>query len=95
MIQAVSHWPVNAMTRVQSLDNGCRFCGEQNGTGTGFCGVSPGSNIPPVLHTHSFVWHRPYKILAINSVVKQHAEFNFVNLVTYCQTLVSNTWTHS
>jgi hypothetical protein len=40
----------------------------------GILRISPVTIIPPLLHTHSFIYHRRCILLAINSVVKQHIE---------------------
>jgi hypothetical protein len=61
MAKAVSRRPYTAEARV-SFQMGSRgiFIGKR-GTGTGFSlstSVSPVSIIPPMLHTHSFIYHR-------------------------------------
>ena len=69
----VSRRPLSAKFRVRSHISSCEICGGQSGTVTGFSSstlVSPGSIIPPTLHTHSFIHHRRCINLAIDSILK-------------------------
>ena len=45
----------------------------------------PGSIVPPMLHTHSFTYHRHYNISAIGNVVKQRGTKTsiFCNISVY------------
>jgi hypothetical protein len=59
--QAVSRRPLTAEETVRSQVNACEICGGQRGTGTGFSPSTPVSSvsiIPPMLHTHSSIYHR-------------------------------------
>jgi hypothetical protein len=50
-----------SMARVRFQASPCEICDKQSGIGTGFSpstSVSPVSTIPPMLHTHSFIYHR-------------------------------------
>ena len=61
--KAVSHRLLTAETRVQSKARPYQFYGEESGTGTVFLRLFRSclfSSIPPVLHTHSFIYHRCY-----------------------------------
>jgi hypothetical protein len=72
-LQAVSRRPLIADARVRSQVTQCEICGGQSGIGTRFSPstpVSPVSIIPPMLHTHSAIYHRRYTIAATNSAVK-------------------------
>ena len=60
MAQAVSRRPLAVEVHVRSQDSPCETCGGQSGTLTVFSpstSVSPVSIIPPLLHTHSFIYH--------------------------------------
>jgi hypothetical protein len=62
-----------AVASVRSQASQCVICGGQSVTGTGFfssVSVSAVSVTPSLLCTHSFICHRHYKIVAIESVVK-------------------------
>jgi hypothetical protein len=64
MAQAVSRRPLTEEARVRSYVRPCEIFGRRSGTGTGFSPstpVSPVSIIPPMLHTHSFIYHRRCK----------------------------------
>jgi len=58
-----------------SLRTVCRICDGRNGIGACF---SPGTSISlcqhrsPVLHPHSFLYHRRYTVSATDSVIKHH-----------------------
>jgi len=60
MAQAVSRRILTAEARLQSHTSPCGICGGLSGSGTGFSpstSVSSVSIIPPLLHTHSFIYH--------------------------------------
>ena len=67
-------WPVAVETWVHSQASPY---GEQSGNEDKFSEYvlqfSPATVIPPMFHTHSLIYHRRYKILARDSVVKQHS----------------------
>jgi hypothetical protein len=61
MAQTISRRPFTAQTRIRYQARICKICGDRIGAGTGFSpstSVSPVSIIPPMLHTHSFIYHR-------------------------------------
>ena len=51
-----------------SVDVG--FCGGRSGTGTSLSRSSPVTIIPPLLHTHSFTFHRFCSLLMLDIKVK-------------------------
>jgi hypothetical protein len=68
-------WPVAVEARVHSQASPQ---GEQSGNeDTLFCEYVlqflPATDIPPMFHAHSSIYHRRYKISARDSVVKQHS----------------------
>jgi len=73
LTQAVSHHLHCAEARVRSQAGTCRICGGQSNYVTRFYGnmsVSPVSIIPPVLDTHSYIYHRHNVTFTTDSVVK-------------------------
>ena len=59
--QAVDRRPLTKKDRVQIQANRCVICHRPSGTGLYFSpstSVSPVSIIPPMLHTHSFIYHQ-------------------------------------
>jgi hypothetical protein len=65
VVSCVSH---TGATWVQCQANQCWICGGQSVNGTGFS--SNTSNPAVSVTTHSFIYRRPYIILAIDSAVK-------------------------
>ena len=58
--ETFSHWHLNTEVGVQYQSNPCEICGGQCGTGTGFSlsnSVFHISTIPPILHSHLFMYH--------------------------------------
>jgi hypothetical protein len=61
MAEAFSRRLLSTETRFRSQVSPCEICGSQSGTVTGLSQstpVSPVSIIPPMLHSHSFIYHR-------------------------------------
>jgi hypothetical protein len=68
MAQVVNRWPVTAEARIRSHCSTCGMCGGRVGAWTDFSpdtSVFHDSMIPPVLHTHSFIYHRSFAALVI------------------------------
>jgi len=69
--QPVSHRAVTEKDQVQPKLSPCGMCDGQSGNGTGFSLSTedfPHSIIPPMLHTHSFMYHGCYITLATDII---------------------------
>jgi hypothetical protein len=76
MAQKLSSCPLTAETQVRSHVIAYEICEKQSDIALGqvFLQViwfSPVSIIPPMLHTHPFIYHRRCLILAVDRAVKQ------------------------
>jgi len=73
LTQAVSHHLHSAEAKVQSQAGTCQICGGQSNIVTRFYGnmsVSPVNVIPPMLHTHSYIYHRHNVTFTTDSIIK-------------------------
>jgi len=75
MAQSVSRRPVTAEARVGYQVSPCGICCGHSGTETGLYRLflsPPVSIVPPLLHSHSFVYQQCRLMLGTDSVAKQH-----------------------
>lgn len=73
MAHPLSHRAVIIEGLVQPQLSLYGMCDGQSGNGTGFSLITddfPLSVIPPVLHTHSFMYHGCYTTLATDIIIK-------------------------